>query len=260
MKAEGRRLAAICSEAGDLLLRRLMEKPAATRKAGHELVTSADLESEALLRQRLEEMLPGIPTVGEEADDPIPEAPFWLVDPLDGTTNFAHGYPAFAVSVALQDREGPEMGCVRDPSRGETFLALRGSGATLNGAPVRCSKASALDDALLATGFPYSRTPRDLGFDIAPLICFLGLAGGIRRSGSAALDLCGVACGRLDGFWEQHLRPWDMAAGALMVAEAGGIVEDYRGGPWTPLAGGVLAAAAGIARSMRAAIGNGGPK
>lgn len=245
-------LSAICAGAGRLVLARGVSGRA--RKAGHEVVTDADLESEIFLRKELTQLTPGVPVIGEEGNDPVGEPPYWLVDPLDGTTNFAHGYPVFSISAALYGAAGLETGCVHDPVRSETFVASRGEGAFLNGERISSSATSEIGQALLATGFPYARTPADLGFDLSPLLYFLGRAQGIRRSGSAALDLSYVACGRLDGYWEQHLRPWDMAAGVLIAGEAGAVVEDYAGGAWTPRAGGILAGAPGLSGELRRGI------
>jgi myo-inositol-1(or 4)-monophosphatase len=249
-----RRIAAACREAGALLRRLSLTDPYARSKGGHELVTRADFESEDLIRERLTAICPEAAFAGEESFEGSIDPPVWLVDPLDGTNNFAHGYPVYSVSAALLASGGLVAGCVHDPTRRETFLAWRGGGALLNGRRISCSGTMLLEDALLATGFPYTRKPDDLGFDINPLLYFLGRVRGIRRSGSAALDLCYVSCGRLDGYWEQHLRPWDMAAGVLVALEAGACVEAYAGGAWTPSAGGVLTGAPGIIDQLRTGV------
>lgn len=249
-------LVSACRAAGGVIMSSLGDASGRAMKSRHEVVTRADFGSERLLRERLRDLMPDASFIGEE-EGGSPGFPCWIADPLDGTNNFAHGYPVFCVSVALVEETGPVLACVHDPTRGETFTSLRGSGAFLDGAPVRCSSAGSIGDSLLATGFPYSRTPEDLGFDLGPLLHFLGRAQGIRRGGSAALDLCYVACGRLDGFWEQHLRPWDMAAGCLLVTEAGGSAEAYEGGPWTIASGGVAAAAPGLAHELRRGIDEG---
>src|SRR5262249_28532056 len=154
----------------------------------------------------------------------------WYIDPLDGTTNFAHGYPHFCVSIALAREDDLLLGVVYDPIREETFSAVRGAGARLNGAPVGVSDARTLDRALLGTGFPYDRR-RHAEYYLSYLAEGMRRAQGVRRSGSAALDLCYVACGRLDAFWEWKLLPWDTAAGRLIVEEAGGRVSDFAGQP-----------------------------
>jgi myo-inositol-1(or 4)-monophosphatase len=153
---------------------------------------------------------------------------------LDGTTNFAHGYPQVSVSIALERDRELILGLVHDPLRGEYFKALQGEGATLNDQPIKASNVAELDKALLGTGFPYDRRERAryyLGFFEA----FMVSCQGVRRTGSAALDLCYVACGRLDGFWELKLHPWDTAAGSVIVREAGGKITNFRGGPFSIL-------------------------
>jgi len=152
----------------------------------------------------------------------------WIIDPLDGTVNFAHGFPVFCVSIAFEAEGIVEYGVVYDPLREELFEAKRGGGATLNGEPVRVSAVDRLDAALLATGFPYDIRER-LPETLARLGRVMGQAQGVRRAGSAALDLCYVASGRLDGFFEENLKPWDTAAGTLIVTEAGGLISTFKG-------------------------------
>jgi myo-inositol-1(or 4)-monophosphatase len=154
----------------------------------------------------------------------------WLIDPLDGTTNFAHGFPVFAISLALMHENHPLIGVIYDPTRDECFTAARGQGVALNGEPIHTSDTPTLDVALLATGFPYDRRTRPDN-NTVHFAHFIRLCQGVRRAGAAALDLAYVACGRLDGFWELRLHPWDVAAGALLVQEAGGRVSDLSGGP-----------------------------
>jgi len=169
------------------------------------------------------------PGLAWEADPP--PACRWIIDPLDGTVNFAHGYPAFCVSIACEVDGVLTYGVVYDPLRDEIFEARRGGGASLNGAPIRVSATARLDRALIATGFPYdirARVPATL----ARLGRLLGVVQGLRRGGSAALDLCYVACGRLDGFYEENLKPWDTASGVLMVTEAGGKITTFGGGDY----------------------------
>jgi myo-inositol-1(or 4)-monophosphatase len=170
----------------------------------------------------------------------VPAGPCWVFDPIDGTTNYAHGLPIFCASLALEIDGVLEVAAIYDPNRKELFTAERGGGAFLNGAPLRVSLAEQLVDALLVTGFPYdvhSRVDEVVGLFGA----FVGQARAVRRLGSAAIDLCWVAAGRMDGFWEADLKPWDVAGGALVVAEAGGRVTGTDGGPFTSRGGHVLA-------------------
>lgn len=169
------------------------------------------------------------PGLAWEADPP--PTCRWIIDPLDGTVNFAHGYPAFCVSIACETDGVLEYGVIYDPLRDELFEATRGGGAGLNGAPIRVSKTARMDRALIATGFPYDireRVPETL----ARLGRLLGIVQGLRRGGSAALDLAYVACGRLDGFYEENLKPWDTAAGLIIVTEAGGKITTFDGGDY----------------------------
>jgi myo-inositol-1(or 4)-monophosphatase len=158
-------------------------------------------------------------------------SPRWIIDPLDGTVNFAHGFPMFCVSIAFEAEGRLEYGVVYDPLRDELFEARRGEGAILNGQPIRVSAIDRLDRALLATGFPYDIRER-LPETLARLGRMLGFTQGVRRAGSAALDMAYVACGRLDGFWEENLKPWDTAAGLLLITEAGGRITTFSGGPY----------------------------
>ena len=249
------RVAEAAGRAGGILMEYRRTGISVDRKEGHELVTSADLASERFLRETLHLLLPDSSFIGEESwDGTIPESPFWVVDPLDGTNNYACSYPVFSVSIALVENDEISLGCVHDPVRRETFSAVRGEGAFLNDQPIHSTDSDSLGDVLLATGFPYSRKPGDLGMDLDVLRRFLCVALGIRRGGSAALDLAYTACGRIGGFWEEHLSPWDMAAGSLLVQEAGGMVSGYDGEPWSLLSEGVAAAGTGIFDALRAGI------
>ena len=195
------------------------------------LVTEYDRRAEALIVAALREQFPTHHIYAEEQGDAGPgDSPYtWLIDPLDGTTNFAHGFPAFAVSIGLMHQGEGVVGVIFDPTREELFTAGVGLGARLNGAPIHVSQAAELDRALLATGFAYNRRTA-ANNNVDNLARFVRRCQGIRRAGAAALDLAYVACGRLDGFWEMGLHPWDVAAGALIVRQAGGRVTDFGGG------------------------------
>lgn len=201
-------------------------------KGAIDLVTEIDLASEASLRASFARLTPDIPMQGEEGGG-VRDGLRWVVDPLDGTTNFVHDYPSYCVSVALVDGHTPLVGCIADPVRGRTFLGWRGGGATVDGRPLRVSATRALDDAIGVTGFPYDRRDR-ARFYLRYVQRVLERTQGMRRSGSAAMDLATLAEGRSDFFWEFGLKVWDTAAGALLVEEAGGVVTDLGGGPWRP--------------------------
>ena len=191
-------------------------------------VTEVDLLCERTIARMIEDAFPGHRIVGEEGGDRGKDSDFtWWIDPLDGTTNFAHGYPHYCVSIALEQREEIILGVVYDPLRDELFSAGRGEGAFLNGSEISVSLVSDPARSLLATGFPYDLKKRP--YALAMLGGFLATVQGVRRDGSAALNLAYVAAGRLDGFWELGLNPWDTAAGAILAEEAGGRVSDFSG-------------------------------
>jgi myo-inositol-1(or 4)-monophosphatase len=200
-----------------------------TKKGEINLVTEADLASEQLIVERIKSHYPRHAILAEESGDAVviegSSQWKWIIDPLDGTTNFAHGYPCFCVTIALEYDGEIVIGVTYDPTRDELFAAERGRGASLNGKPIRVSDTENLGDALIVTGFPYNFKDRP---DFSRhLVAFLMSARGVRRDGSAAIDLAYVACGRFDGFWEEGLNPWDMAAGVLLIEEAGGNVTGY---------------------------------
>jgi myo-inositol-1(or 4)-monophosphatase len=207
-----------------------------------DLVTSTDRAAEHAIVEVLQREFPEHSILAEEESEitgAVTEYR-WIIDPLDGTTNFAHSYPQVSVSIALECSRQIILGLVYDPLRRECFRAVKGQGATLNGDPIRISAVKELDKALLATGFPYDRR-ENADFYLSFFKAFLTRCQGIRRAGSAALDLCYVAAGRLDGFWELKLKPWDLAAGALIVAEAGGSLSDFSGAAFSIDAGETLA-------------------
>jgi myo-inositol-1(or 4)-monophosphatase len=199
------------------------------RKGRIDLVTDYDRRAEAVLLDGLRRRFPDHAVLAEESGlHDSASSVRWLLDPLDGTTNFAHNYPFFAVSVAVE-RDGQLLaGAVFDPVRDEMFAAAHGHGATMNGTPIRVSPVDRVENSLLVTGFPYDVRERPSAY-VPAFQAFLVRAQGLRRDGSAALNLCYVGCGRFDGFWEYRLAPWDMAAGALIVREAGGSVTRLDG-------------------------------
>jgi myo-inositol-1(or 4)-monophosphatase len=214
------------------------------KKGAIDLVTEVDLECERLCRAIIAERFPDHDILAEElssSPDETARARYrWVFDPLDGTTNYAHGLPIFCSSLSLELDGRPIVAAIFDPSRDELFTAERGGGAFLNGQPLRPSATAVLGDALLVTGFPYD-VRRKLDELLAMFGAFLAASRAVRRLGSAAIDLCYVAAGRFDGFWEQHLKPWDVSAGALIVEEAGGTVTGMDGTPFNPAAAHLVA-------------------
>lgn len=254
---------AAAREAGAILLERfgrIDRTRIRSKSAARDLVTAADVESERSIVARLRAAFPEDAIEAEEEvhdaaeTSGAPDRPRWFVDPLDGTVNFVHGIPAFAVSIARYRGPGceiaPEVAVVHLPRLGETFTAERGKGAWLDGEPIRVSETRKLGDAILATGFPYRRN--ELAHtNLENFGRFFLDVRGMRRMGSAAMDLAYVAAGRFDGFWELHLAPHDVAAGALLVREAGGIVRDADGGEDWLRGGHVVAANAGLFEAIR---------
>jgi myo-inositol-1(or 4)-monophosphatase len=221
-------MAGIAREAGALLME-FFGRVAIEYKGDADLVTAADRASEKLIRSRIKALWPAHDIMGEEEGLVDTGSEYrWFVDPLDGTTNFAHSYPVFCVSMGLEYRKRRIAGVVYDPTRDEMFSAEQGRGALLNGEPIQVSKTDTLAASLLATGFPSHKRHKNPNIHFYHQVTLR--SHGVRRAGSAALDLCYVACGRFDGFWEFNLNPWDTAAGALMVEEAGGRVTNYEGG------------------------------
>lgn len=216
-------------EAGQILLEKFGRKINIAKKGDIDLVTEADLASEKSIIERIKSYYPKHSILAEESGEAIVKGGDsswkWIIDPLDGTTNFAHGYPCWCVTLALEHDGEIVIGVTFDPTRNELFAAEKGNGATLNNKPIRVSETEKLSEALIITGFPYDFKQRE---DFAKhLTQFLLKSRGVRRDGSAAIDMAYVACGRFDGFWEEGLNPWDVAAGTLLIEEAGGRVSYY---------------------------------
>jgi myo-inositol-1(or 4)-monophosphatase len=255
----------VARRAGALLRDHFRARTAGAREADHKgavnLVTEADRAAEALILDALRAARPGDVLLAEESAEGLTAARaaaaagarVWIVDPLDGTTNFAHAVPHFAVSIALWASGAPAAGAVYAPVADELFAARAGGGATLNGARLRVSTVAPLREALLATGFPYDRQLAD-DDNAREVRAFLKAAQGVRRFGAAALDLAWVAAARFDGYWEMKLEPWDVAAGALCVTEAGGRITDYRGDPFSPFVPFVVASNALVHGDMLAVL------
>lgn len=236
------------------------------RKARNDLVSQADREAETAIVGILRERTPSFGIIGEEGGGQLGTQATWYIDPLDGTTNFLHGIPHYAVSIALiahagsrlvsgteLDRDTPVIGVVYDPCREELFTGALGIGTWLNGRRVQCSRTHTIEDAVVATGFPF----RDFSYadQYMPMLHdAINTAQGVRRHGAAALDLAWTAAGRFDGYWEMGLAPWDVAAGTLLVREAGGIAEDMHGKDSWPIGGRVVSGNVHVGRALQAII------
>lgn len=229
-------LRAVALEAARIAARILREGLGQVRQIDYkgrvDIVTDVDRRSEEAVVAFLARETPEIGIVGEEGTERLPPGATrrWYVDPLDGTTNYAHGLPIFAASVGVAELDVPVAGAVVAPALNETFVGARGGGATLNGEPIRVSTTDELVRSLLVTGFPYDPTPEN--DNIPHFANFTRHARAVRRLGSAAIDLCWVAAGRFDGYWEHGLNAWDMAAGAVIALEAGGRLSDLEGNPF----------------------------
>jgi myo-inositol-1(or 4)-monophosphatase len=247
----------IVLRAGDIQMARRESGFSIDKKGEIDLVTEVDLECERMCRAVIAERFPTHSVLAEELSSGPGERATtshrWVYDPLDGTTNYAHGLPIFCSSLALEIDGRAEVGAIFDPTRRELFTAERGIGAFLNGTPLRVSGATSLIDALLVTGFPYD-VHKQAGDLVGLFGAFLGRARAVRRLGSAALDLCYVAAGRFEAFWEQHLNPWDVSAGALMVTEAGGRVTGMDGSTFDPVAAHLVASNGHLHGEMLAVI------
>jgi len=246
--------------AGRIHLQRLNRIKVTRKTNAIDLVTEADRESEQAVIRTLNRAFPDHAILAEESGTNARLSEHrWIIDPLDGTTNFAHGFPMFCVSIAYERRGRVELAVVFDALKRELFVAARGRGARLNARPIHVSATPSLELALLATGFPYDRRERR-NFYFTFWEAFMMRTQGVRRTGSAALDLCYVACGRVDAFWEFGLQPWDVAAGALIVAEAGGRVTNLDGSVLDLNARKILASNGKLHRPMRETIAKAWPE
>jgi len=224
-------------EAGQILLEKFGRKIEISKKGNINLVTEADFASEKLIIEKIRSHYPKHSILAGESGESNSAVTSgesiwkWIIDPLDGTTNYAHGYPCFCVTIALEHQGEIVLGVTFDPTRDELFAAEKGQGATLNNKKINVSETSELSEALIVTGFPYNFAEKDNFVD--HLNDFLVHSRGVRRDGSAAIDMAYVACGRFDGFWEEGLNPWDVAAGVLLIEEAGGRISYYDNSPFS---------------------------
>ncbi len=216
--------------AGDAIIRQIdhIQDLPVIKKGRNDFVTEVDRHAELVIIETLRKSYPDHAILAEESGQQGDSPYLWIIDPLDGTTNYLHGFPQYAVSIALQHRGELDQAVVYDPLRQELFTASRGEGAMLNNKRIRVSKQKHLEGALLGTGFPFKDQDR-LDEYLDSFRALFPMTAGIRRAGAASLDLAYVACGRLDGFWELGLKSWDVAAGALLIKEAGGLISDFDG-------------------------------
>ena len=237
--------------AGNIIVRAMehIERLNITEKSENDFVTEVDKAAEKEIIRTIHNAYPSHAIMAEESGIQGDSDFQWIIDPLDGTTNYLHGFPQFAVSIALKNKQTIEQAVVYDPLRQELFTASRGRGAHLNDRRIRVSSRRNLDGALLGTGFPFKQQ-QDLDVYLETFKALFPMTAGIRRAGSAALDLAYVASGRLDGFWELGLNPWDIAAGALLIEEAGGFISDFSGNQNFMESGNVVAANPKIQKMM----------
>jgi myo-inositol-1(or 4)-monophosphatase len=244
--------------AGEVLRRRFRKGVKATAKGPADIVTVADLEAQRFIVRRIRAVFPGHGILAEEGLDDGAGAEWrWIVDPLDGTKNFAHGIPSYCVAMAAERGGQVELGVVHDPMHEELFVGVRGQGAWCNGWPIRVSKVADLQQAFLGTGLP-NRVRRFSGSVGRTFGRLAARCMGVRDRGSGALDLCYVACGRFDGYWELDQSPWDIAAGGLIVEEAGGRMSNFRGGPFDVYSGETVASNGKIHEQLLAILGERG--
>jgi myo-inositol-1(or 4)-monophosphatase len=238
---------------GDVLKHYMTREKQVELKSPANLVTIADKESEALIIERIKARYPAHAILAEESGASGSGEGKWVIDPLDGTTNFAHQYPFFCVSIGFEQRGEISCGAVYDPLRDEMFSAARGIGSFVNGQSIRVSDTERLGSALIITGFPYTVREK-IRLAMSQFEGFILESRAVRRGGSAALDLCYAAIGRCDGFWELDLHPWDTAAGKVILEEAGGRVTDFKGNPFSPYMKQILASNGKIHDEMKAVL------
>lgn len=240
--------------AGEIIRRGMSDALDVRYKGAINLVTQIDVAAERAVVERLQAKVPDHGILAEEGTLHHGKSPYrWLIDPLDGTTNYAHRFPFFCVSIGLQRGDDVVLGVVLDPVRDELFTAVRGAGAACNGRPMTVSSTAALGESLVVTGFAYD-PKRDTNVNFRHFEAMSRVVQGVRRTGSAALDLCYVAAGRSDGFWELFLSPWDTAAGQVIVEEAGGRVTDFSGRAFSPYIPEVVASNGKIHDAMLAVL------
>jgi len=256
MEADIKRIALRAAHEGGAVLMKYFGKIKSVNYKGEiDLVTEADKEAELTIVSIIKAAYPHHRILAEETGESGSASSCkWIIDPLDGTTNYAHGYPCFCISIAVELEGKILYGVIYDPVRKELFTAEKGKGAYLNGNPLKVSSTQTLNRSLLCTGFPYD-IRQDMESNLRHFRGFLMKAQAIRRDGTAALDLCYTAAGRFDGFWEQKLRPWDVAAGSLLVAEAGGTVSIYQGKPFSIYASEIVASNGLIHEQMLEVLG-----
>lgn len=230
--------------AGTIIMRALdrLDKVKVAQKQPNDYVTEVDQAAEKEIISIIRKAYPNHAIIAEESGEIAGDDYTWIIDPLDGTRNFIHGFPQFAISIAVSYKGKIEHGVIYDPVRQELFLASRGKGAQLNDHRIRVSSHKTLEECLLGTGFPFRHSPNHLRAYTQSLEAVIPLCGDVRRAGAATLDLAYVAAGRLDGFWEMGLKIWDLAAGTLMIREAGGLVCDFSGAEGYLESGNVVAA------------------
>lgn len=238
-------------KAGDVIVRNLdkLDRIAVTNKNVNDFVTEVDVRAEEMIIETIRQAYPSHGILAEESGEQTGDDTVWIIDPLDGTKNYLHGFPHFAVSIGVQIKGKLEYALIYQPLTKEIFSAKRGSGARLNDRRIRVSKCTQLTQALIGTGFPF-RDKKNLEPYLSTFSALFKQASGIRRAGAAALDLAYVAAGRLDGFWEFNLKPWDLAAGILLIREAGGLICDPHGGDDYFKSGNIVAGNPKICKSL----------